>query len=84
MAQMKNGSLKTETWQSQNRTPKKGIQKEGNFQSMGSVESTLLLMGIRAVELVQSIKCICNKIVSYEEIIKIVKTDRKKQTEKGS
>lgn len=51
---------------------------------MGSVESTLLLMGKRAVKLVQSIKYICNKIVSYEEIIKIVKTDRKKKTEKGS
>lgn len=49
---------------------------------MGSVESTLLLMGKRAVKLVQSIKYICNKIVSYEEIIKIVKTDRKKKLRK--
>lgn len=51
---------------------------------MSPVKSTLLLMKTIAIKLVQSIKYIRDKIVNYEKIIKIAKTDRKKKTETGS
>lgn len=68
-----------EKWQSTKQGPKERQIRGREFSKHEFSWINILLTGIIAIKLVLSIKYIYNKIVDYEEIIKIVKTDRKEK-----